>query len=233
MVSIPDDFTESSGLRVFACLASSLDGSIGPANVDNYTRISSDADIEHLKQLRNDADVLLFGAETFRTYPVRHKAADSSHFPLHLIMSQAVDLDWEADLFHEPALSVGIVSPLPANHWPGTHPRGILHVPVPGDGPEADLNSLLEYLVKNGYHSLMVEGGGSIIRQFMEARLLGELYLTLTPTLIGQQDAPRLIQGSIPFKGGIRTKILSSHAEQGDIFLHLRISYPEQPVDSL
>jgi riboflavin biosynthesis pyrimidine reductase len=221
------DNDDRSGLRVFACLATSLDGYLGPAGVDRYTRISSDADMEHLKRIRNQADVLLFGAETFRTFPVRHVAEDPGHFPLHLIMSRRVELDWSAPLFQEPALSVGIISPLAPRYWPGSVPRGILHLPISGEDAARDVQSILDWLQKNNYHGLLVEGGGHIMGQFLKAGRLQELYLTMTPTLIGQADAPRMISGDLPFRGGVQGRVLDKTVEEGDIFLHLELSYPE------
>lgn len=72
-----------------------------------------------------------------------------------------------------------------------------------------DLPSLLDALVRNGYTSLMVEGGSQIITSFLSERLVDLFILTIAPILVGGLHAvksldepfPRLIDHTIEQMG--------------------------------
>jgi len=59
-----------------------------------------------------------------------------------------------------------------------------LQVPADAEG-RVSLDAALQLLCQKGIRSLMVEGGGSVITAFLQARLADALVLTLAPTVIG------------------------------------------------
>lgn len=63
-------------------------------------------------------------------------------------------------------------------------------ISVPGDDAgHVDLQLALEALYARGIHSLMVEGGASVIAAFLSARLADAIVLTMAPLLIGGYKA--------------------------------------------
>jgi 3,4-dihydroxy 2-butanone 4-phosphate synthase/GTP cyclohydrolase II len=56
---------------------------------------------------------------------------------------------------------------------------------LPGQPGQVDLPALLHHLHQLGIGSLMVEGGAAIINNFLAARLVDHLVVTVTPALLG------------------------------------------------
>ncbi len=213
-------------MRIFACMASSLDGKIGPANVDRFVSITSPYDMEHLKSLRDEADGILFGAGTFRTWPKVHRGHDRSKNQHHFIMSHSLNLDPATPLFQTPTvpLTLFTTSKTGSNSFP-KH----VNVVITPDGTK-QLPFIINYIQELGCNGLLVEGGGHILRQFLDAHLLQELFLTVAPTIMGQPEAPELLSGpalSVPPKIQVKT----SELVEDELYLHLLLTYP-QPTQS-
>lgn len=206
-------------MRVFACMASSLDGKIGPADVDRFVAIGSKHDMKHLISLRDQANGIIFGANTFRTWPKPHRGNDPDRRVHHFILSRSMDLDPNLELFQDPTFPVTILTtgePGPAL------PEHIDIVTIPE--PEETMSFALSHISSIGVDSLLVEGGGQVLHQMIEAKLLHELYLTVVPTLIGQPRAPGLVGGrllTVPH----RLDLLSSQQVGGETYLHLKFNY--------
>jgi 2,5-diamino-6-(ribosylamino)-4(3H)-pyrimidinone 5'-phosphate reductase len=47
-----------------------------------------------------------------------------------------------------------------------------------------------------GVKRLLVEGGGGLMWDFVKPNLIDELYVTLTPRILGGRDAPTLVDGA-------------------------------------
>jgi riboflavin biosynthesis pyrimidine reductase len=63
---------------------------------------------------------------------------------------------------------------------------GVRLLPLPVDGSgRVSLPALLDCLVELGVHSLMVEGGASVITSFLAERLVDQVVLTIAPVFLG------------------------------------------------
>jgi len=73
-------------------------------------------------------------------------------------------------------------------------------LPCPRDHQNrVDLPYLLDLLGQRGIRSIMVEGGAQVITSFLEARLVDQLIVTITPRLVGglpALDCPAVNNGS-------------------------------------
>jgi riboflavin biosynthesis pyrimidine reductase len=209
-------------MRIFACMATSLDGKIGPAHVDHFVAIGSRYDMENLISLRDDADGILFGASTFRTWPKVHRGSDPKQHAHHFIMSRRLDLDFQAELFQHPEIPITIFSGTESTTPGQTRPDHVEIVSIPDQPGQTDL--ILKHIAQCGVESLLVEGGGHILHKFIAAQVLEELYLTLVPSVIGDEKAPALLGGQ-----GLTTppqiKILKSRQIENETFLHLEFMY--------
>jgi len=58
-----------------------------------------------------------------------------------------------------------------------------------------DLPATLESLAGLGVRSVLIEGGGTIIAEFLRQRLVDEMTIYLAPMLLGGADAPSLADG--------------------------------------
>ncbi len=75
-------------------------------------------------------------------------------------------------------------------------------------GEPADLRVLLADLHRRGIRRLMVEGGASILTQFLTTGLADELQLAVAPFFVGDSRAPRLAgDGRYPWSPAHRAKL--------------------------
>ena len=201
-------------------MASSLDGKIGPANTDTFVSITSHYDMEHLKSLRDEADGILFGAGTFRTWPKVHQGHDISRKPHHFIMSNGLDLDIDSPLFQASDIPLTIFTN--SNSVAHQFPVHVTVVPMPSEGDQ--IRFISNHIKALGIKALLVEGGGHVLYQFIEAGILQELYLTLAPELVGQLNAPGLL-GDQTLTHPPKLNLLSSRQIESELYLHFKLNY--------
>lgn len=80
---------------------------------------------------------------------------------------------------------------------------------------------ILQNLNERSCKRVLLFGGGAINRMFYEEGLVNELNLTLCPLVIGQLDAPRLVDSGLSHK--VKFKLLSSQAIQSHVFLRYKV----------
>jgi len=204
-------------MRVFACMASSLDGKIGPADIEHFVPLGSKRDLQHLESLRDEADAVLYGAETFRAWPKPHFGTDKQRVLKHFIMSRSMSLARNAELFQRTDIPVTVFT---NNVEAGraTLPGHVNFVQT------ENIPALLDHIKSCGVESLMVEGGGEVLRQLIEVQALEELYLTVVPRFVGQPAAPGLLGGK-PLAAPCKVQVLSSNHVDGETYLHMKFNY--------
>ncbi len=222
-------------MRIIACLAASLDGRIGSAT-NLKDRIGTPADLEHLLTVRNQADAILCGGETFRQHAAIRKGNRQERPPLQVILTQRFQLPPEAKLFQQSQVStppvpllpvpILIVSPQQApaeirNQYPN-------HVEWLATGDGNPVPTILKALTDKGIQTLMVEGGGHIMNLFLQAQAIDELYLTVCPLLLGGQSDPSLVTGlGFPVAQAPRTEVIQAEWRGQELYLHLKLQYPK------
>lgn len=210
-------------MRRFACMASTVDGKIGPAAVEKFVAITSQNDMEHLKRVRDLADGILFGASTFRAWPKVHVGTHAETSVHHFIMSRSLDLDPGAPLFQDQTVKTTIFTTGSSNS-DSQFPDNVDIISIP-EGRD-QLPRILKEIKALGVEALLVEGGGRVLHQFVQAQKLDELYLTLSPQILGDEDAPKLL-GGLPLSPAPQLEILSSRRVDDEVFLHIKLSYGE------
>jgi riboflavin biosynthesis pyrimidine reductase len=161
----PEDRPWVSGIMV-----SSLDGR---ATLEGTSRkLGGPQDLQMLLALRRRADALIVGTGT---------VAAEGYGPLPcpaVLVSRSFELPWEAGLFAAPGQRVLIYT------------RAGGSVPdLPADVelvPEDDLRAVLADLRARGIERLLCEGGPTVNRALLDAGLLDELFLTLSPVVSGE-----------------------------------------------
>jgi riboflavin biosynthesis pyrimidine reductase len=155
---------------VSGIMVSSLDGR---ATLEGTSRkLGGPQDLEMLRALRRRADALIVGPGT---------VAAEGYGPLPcpaVLVSRSFELPWEAGLFAAPGQRVLLYT------------RADGSVPdLPADVelvPEDDLSAVLADLRARGIQRLLCEGGPTINRALLDAGLLDELFLTLSPVVSGE-----------------------------------------------
>ena len=234
-------------LKVIACLASSVDGKITAAQLppSDWVKLGTVADLNRLFTVRNQADAILFGLTTFNAWAGVRWSLEQQSQPeadriakTHLVLTHS----WQ---FTPQALKV-LENWQP--HWQpfiivsNTPPPSVVDALLKANGnviwlnlPHRHnslnaLNALMDWLVMNyPVKTLLVEGGGQVVEQFLKAQLLQVMYLTITPWLIGGTTTPSLVGGE-GFEKGTFPKLQWESVEPvGDeLFVQATIIYPEK-----
>jgi 5-amino-6-(5-phosphoribosylamino)uracil reductase len=88
-------------------------------------------------------------------------------------------------------------------------------------GPDVDVDvaTIAEDLSARGIDRLMVEGGGTVLTQFLTADLADELHLVVAPFFVGDARAHRFVgEGRFPWNPGRRAHLAESR-QIGDVVL--------------
>ncbi|MFM9634573.1 dihydrofolate reductase family protein [Streptomyces galilaeus] len=197
---------------VLLSAAVSLDGYLDDTGPDRLL-LSGPADFDRVDEVRASVDAILVGAGTIRAdnprllvnSPVRRAArvaAGKPEYPLKVTVSGTGELDPAARFWHTGGDKVLYTTDAGADRARalGLGLGGAAGV-VPL-GPGLDWRRLLEHLHDvRGVRRLMVEGGGTVHTQLLQAGLADELQLVMAPLFVGDPHAPRLF-GPGGYQGG-------------------------------
>ncbi len=166
--------------------------------------IGSATDTEMLQRLRTRVDAVMIGAGTMRAERYGRMVSDPqfrayrertglAHDPLAVIVSNRLDLPWDAPLFTDGGGGCVIFTASeeqpPDTATPVTcvrHPDGV------------DLEQCLEWCLKErGVQSVLCEGGPTLHGRLREGGLADELFLTIAPKIAGG-EGPRVLEGALP-----------------------------------
>jgi 5-amino-6-(5-phosphoribosylamino)uracil reductase len=208
---------------VLSC-AMSLDGYIDDAS-GTPLRLSSDADIDQVDELRSTCDAILVGAGTVRAdnpaLVLRSQARREARIarglrpdPARVVVSRGGDLDPAARVFAAGADRILYVSSAAV---PGTRERLGTAAEVVDAGRPVGLDRVLADLVARSIARLLIEGGGSVHTQFLAAGLADELRLSVAPFFVGESAAPRFVgNGQFRWNPGNRAR-LAEVTQAGDM----------------
>lgn len=195
---------------VLLSAAVSLDGYLDDTGPDRLL-LSGPADFDRVDEVRASVDAILVGAGTIRAdnprllvnSPVRRAArvaAGKPEYPLKVTVSGTGELDPGAQFWHTGGDKVLCTTDAGADRARALGlGRAADVVPL---GPGLDWRRLLEHLHDvRGVRRLMVEGGGTVHTQLLQAGLADELQLVMAPLFVGDPDAPRLF-GPGGYQGG-------------------------------
>ncbi len=209
---------------VLLSCAMSLDGYIDDSS-DKPLRLSGEDDIDRVDELRASCDAILVGAGTIRAdnpvlllrSPARRDARiarGAGPDPARVVISASGDLDPSARIFTIGADRIVYVSSQAADRTAGRLGQAA-DVADAGDPPE--LGVILADLAVRGVARLLVEGGTSVLTQFLAAGLADELIVAIAPFFVADAAAPRFVgPGRFPWNPGHRAH-LAGVGQSGDI----------------
>lgn len=209
-------------------MATSLDGKIAPASREKI-RMGSDADIGRMEALRAWADVIVIGAGTVRAEDppmglkeprnvASREAEGRPANPAVAVVSGSLRFA-PGRLFRSDARSLVITTsdaPRPAPELAEAAEIWRL-----GEG-SVDIAALVERFYAEGMDRILVEGGGALAAAFFQADLVDEIYVTVTPWLLGGHDAPALATATEAFDPPIRFDLVLVEAGPEELFLTYR-----------
>ena len=241
--------------RLLANFVASVDGIItfddrpgGPTAVG----LNSDADRLVMSMLRAAVDSVLVGAGTMRADPkalwthdflapgraadlqrLRRELTGSSEPPALIVISGHGSVD-----AGHPALATPAQRTLVITSEPGARalpPLAHAEVLVLGDTPRLDPASVIAAVQSETGPTVLSEAGPDFFGQLVRDGLVDDLFLTLSPQLVGRsddQDRPGIVAGVAFNRGeGRRLELRSARRAGSHLFLHYRAggSHPASP----
>jgi riboflavin-specific deaminase-like protein len=165
--------------------------------------IGSATDTEMLLRLRTRVDAVMIGAGTMRAERYGRIVPDPqlrayrerillAHDPLAVIISNRLELPWDAGLFTNGGGRVVIFTASDQEPPETATPVKVIRHP---DG--VDLAEALAWLrQERGIRSALCEGGPTLHGRLREAGLADELFLTIAPKIAGG-EGPRILEGAL------------------------------------
>ncbi|HEY6279904.1 MAG TPA: pyrimidine reductase family protein [Streptosporangiaceae bacterium] len=218
-----------------ANMVTSLDGA---STLGGRTgRLSGGADREVFDLLRALADVILVGAGTARAErygPVRPGREGvrwawlrdgRTAAPPIAVVTRQLSLDPASPLLAGGAARTVVITTEAAPAGLRATVARTAEVIVAGQD-QVDLPAAVAALAGRGYPRILTEGGPQLLAQLIEADLLDELCLTISPLLAGP-GARRIVEGAVPLAGGARALALAHVLADGG---HLLCRYTRPPA---
>ncbi|MFC7495932.1 MULTISPECIES: RibD family protein [unclassified Nocardioides] len=191
--------------------AMSLDGYLDRAGAERLV-LSGEADLDRVDEVRAGCDAILVGATTVRRdnprllvhCPERREervARGLKPSPVKVTVTCGAELDPSARFFTTGESEKLVYCPDDRVGAAGTRLGAV--ATIVGGGPRVSMRRLSEDLHDRGVGRLMVEGGGTVLTQFLADDLADELHLVVAPFFVGDSRARRFVDdGAFPFGPG-------------------------------
>ena len=191
-------------------VAMSLDGKIA-INKKPYS-FSDDKDWERVHKLRHKVDAILVGINTviiddpFLT--VRLIKKQQKKQPLRIVIDTHLRIPFDAKILKEQNFSKTIVFTSKTSDLEKIDAllsKGISVVQIEQEqSGYLNLASLLHVLYRDfKVTTLLVEGGATVISQFINQNLIDEMYIYYAPILMGNKDTLNIYQTELNFDGKV------------------------------
>ena len=213
---------------ILSC-AMSLDGHIDDTS-DTRLLLSDEADFERVDALRASADAILVGAHTVRlddpaltvkSAALRRERTDRGDRPnpikVTLTTGTPRSLDHDRRIFTKTFDSDETLV-----YCPQAAEGDLLlelgdRATVIALGESIDLTALLEDLAGRGVRKLVVEGGGTLHTAYLTENLVDEVQMAIAPFFVGEEDAPRFVNGGRFPQNALNRMKLSEAFNIGDM----------------
>ena len=187
--------------------AMSVDGKIALAN-RKQMRISNEEDMKRVYMLRNECDAVLVGIGTVLNddpkLTVKEKYVKNPSQPLRIVLDSNFRTPKNAEVMSKDAPTLIVTTCREFK-------EGNIEVIKCGKG-KVDLKRLMKILYERGIKKLMVEGGETVIWEFLKNGLVDELSVFIAPIIIGGKNSPTLAggEGALSPKKIIKMRLVES-----------------------
>jgi riboflavin biosynthesis pyrimidine reductase len=211
-------------------MISSLDGAIAVEGRSGM--LGGSADRRVFQVLRSLADVIVVGAGTVREEGYgparldqdlrdRRQARGQSPLPPLAVVTRSGNLDWSSPFFTEALARPIVLTSSSVDR--GVVDRGgeVADFVMAGED-RVDPALALDELYRNGFRSVLLEGGPGLNSDVLEAGRMDELCLTYSPRLVGG-TGPRVFAGpELPHPQEV--EVVQLLEEDGFLFLRLLLA---------
>ena len=171
--------------------AMSLDGKIALPN-KKQARISSEEDMARVHKLRASVDAILVGIGTVLAdnpkLTVKKEYVKKARNPVRIVLDSHFRTPENAEVMKPNARTIIVTTSK-------EYKKGLLEVIKCGEkGSRVNIKKLMKLLHERGIKRLLVEGGSTVIWEFLRHGLFDELHVYIAPLIIGG-DAPTMAGG--------------------------------------
>ncbi|MFH1753154.1 MAG: bifunctional diaminohydroxyphosphoribosylaminopyrimidine deaminase/5-amino-6-(5-phosphoribosylamino)uracil reductase RibD [Candidatus Omnitrophota bacterium] len=205
--------------------AQSLDGKIATFS-GNSKWITNRLSRNFAHNLRGRVDAVLVGVNTVIKDDPRlsARAGNPKKQPIKIVLDSRLRAPLTRRLFKNGKKDVIVAATVraPKERVERFRRAGIEVVLFKEDRGVVDIRALLRYLAKRGISHLLVEGGGSVIASFIDKALADEVFIFISPRIIGGRDATTSVEGRGAGSLGeaVRLKFVEVKKLNGDILIH-------------
>ena len=176
--------------------AMSADGKIASPS-GKQMRISCDEDIKRMYELRNECDAVLVGINTVLSddpkLTIKEKYVKNPKQPIRIVLDTNCKTPIDSLVVNNLAKTLIISGKQCDKEFAdnveviecGTNKDGVI-----------DLEKLMEILYNKDIKKLMVEGGGTVIWNFLKYGFVDDFYVYVGPMIIGGKDTPTIAGGN-------------------------------------
>jgi 2,5-diamino-6-(ribosylamino)-4(3H)-pyrimidinone 5'-phosphate reductase len=214
-------------------MAMSADGKVSTHRRETFS-LGSPWDRYLMDILRAKADAVVIGARTLsldgwairvRNGAVRDRRIRQSRtpHPLNVVVSTGLHIPARAEFFSCPDTEKLVITTRRAPKTRVVRFRRIAEVVVL-PAKRIRPRDVLEVLADRGVRRILVEGGGTLNFSFLRDCLVDEVFLTVTPVIVGGDTAPTPVDGRGFLKDSlVRLKLVSSRRRGDEVFLKYRV----------
>ena len=181
--------------RIILSAAITVDGKIATRTGDS--KLSSKKDKIRLHKLRSKVDAILVGRNTVQCddprLTVRYVKGKN---PIRIILDSQGSISSSSKIiktFKKIQTIIAVSKKISKKNLIRLQ-KLPLQVVILGD-KKINIKKLLQYLSKQKINSVLVEGGGTVNWEFISNNLIDEAIITLTPYIVGGENATTLVQG--------------------------------------
>lgn len=199
--------------------------------------LGSRADKDRMQELRAQADAVLNGASTLRKSGASSRVREAAlvawrrergkrEQPLGALITTEGKFELAGPYFNGSLEAVVFATAMDAPRRADVEARGPRVVEIPEGSP--GVLAALSYLRQEcGVGLLLCEGGPATNAALLAAGALDELFLTLSPMLVGGEETPTILEGERPASEDDVTRMeavsVLGNPETGELYLRYRV----------
>lgn len=205
---------------VFINCAMSADGKIAQPS-GKQMKISGEEDLKRMYSLRNKSDAVLVGVGTILSddpkLTVKEKYVKNPKQPIRLVLDTNCRTPEDAEVVNDVTKTIIFVGS-------DCNKKFCNNVEVIKCKTTKEnlinLEYLLDFLFKRGIKKLMVEGGSTVISNFLKEGLVDDFYIYIGSIIIGGKNTPTLVNDDCK---DIKLNLVETKKIGPGILLHYRL----------
>ncbi|MEE8360224.1 MAG: bifunctional diaminohydroxyphosphoribosylaminopyrimidine deaminase/5-amino-6-(5-phosphoribosylamino)uracil reductase RibD [Candidatus Omnitrophota bacterium] len=208
--------------------AQSLDGKI--ATFAGHSKwITNSSSRRFVHRLRSRVDAVLVGVNTvIKDNPrLSARAGNPKRQPMKIILDSTLKTPLKSRLLSGRGKDVIVAATdlAPKERIERFKRAGIDVAFFKEDRGAVNIKSLLKFLAKREISHILVEGGGSVIASFLDKGLVEEVFIFISPKIIGGRDALTAVEGrgARLVSGAIKLKDIELKRFEEDILIHANV----------